>query len=191
MLTIGLAFWTLTLGLYPVSLADVWAATSGNGTDIQQLVVNELRLPRVTAAILVGLALGASGAIFQGLVRNPLVAPDIIGINAGAGLAAMATALVVLAAQVGLNPIVSVTLLASVVRDPAALGVPVPLMAAGLMAGWGLAMVTSPLTASMLMTARLARTSPYTVGYRWNGPFVLVTIALLWLAASAYGALVA
>lgn len=108
----------------------------------------------------------------------------------GPGLAAAATAAVVVAAQLGLNPIVSVTLLASVLSDTAALGVPEPVMAAGLMAGWGLAMATSPLTASMLMTARLGGVSPYTVGYRWNGPYVLAAMLILWLAATAAGLLV-
>lgn len=184
----------------PVS-AFVWMAVQrhrlGGGLGIRRAAVAFGRrsvsfFPGMRTEVTVLGSAGFVGVVLADMLPRAWVAEQILDLGlAGAGLAALATALVVLAAQVGLNPIVSVTLLASVVRDPAALGVPVPLMAAGLMAGWGLAMVTSPLTASMLMTARLARTSPYTVGYRWNGPFVLVTIALLWLAASAYGVLVA
>lgn len=132
---------------------------------------------------------GFIGVVLSDMLPQSWVAEQIMAFGlAGAGLAALATAAVVIAAQIGLNPIVSVTLLASVIRDPVALGVPVPVMAAGLMAGWGLAMVTSPLTASMLMTAKLAETSPYTVGYRWNGPYVLTAILLLWMGFSLYGA---
>ena len=81
--------WALTLGSFPVSVVEVYAALVGAGPDDTRFIVFELRLPRVLAAILVGPMLAMSGAIFQGLVRNPLVSPDIIGINAGAGLAAV------------------------------------------------------------------------------------------------------
>lgn len=131
---------------------------------------------------------GFIGVVLAELLPRSWAAERIVELGlSGTGLAALATALVVLAAQVGLNPIVSVTLLASALPEPMALGVPVPLMAVGLMAGWGLAMVTSPLTASMLITARLARASPYTVGYGWNGPYVAATCLLLWLTATLYG----
>jgi iron complex transport system permease protein len=48
------------------------------------MVVTEWRLPRVAMAILVGAALGVSGAIFQSLMRNPLGSPDVMGLNTGA-----------------------------------------------------------------------------------------------------------
>lgn len=52
--------------------------------------VTELRLPRAWAAVVVGAGLGAAGAITQSMLRNPLASPDIIGVTAGAGLAAVA-----------------------------------------------------------------------------------------------------
>ncbi|MEV0381605.1 iron chelate uptake ABC transporter family permease subunit [Nonomuraea sp. NPDC050643] len=52
-------------------------------------VVRDLRLPTATSGLAVGLALGAAGTIFQQLLRNPLASPDFVGINAGAGLAAI------------------------------------------------------------------------------------------------------
>lgn len=82
-LTLG-ATWAMTLGSYPISIPDVFLAAIGQGTDRQEFIVQDLRLPRVLAALMVGAALGMSGAIFQGLVRNELVSPDIIGINSGA-----------------------------------------------------------------------------------------------------------
>lgn len=81
--------WSMTLGSYHISFVDVVRAIAGTGTEDQLLVVRDLRLPRVLTAALVGGALAVSGAIFQGLVRNPLVSPDIIGVNAGATVIAV------------------------------------------------------------------------------------------------------
>jgi iron complex transport system permease protein len=95
---------TMTLGDFPVPLPDVLASTFGVGAadPAYDFVVRELRLPRALAAALAGAALAASGAIFQGLVRNPLVAPDIIGINAGASL--VAVYLIVITGSVAMVP---------------------------------------------------------------------------------------
>ncbi len=90
-LTIGLALLVLCLmlgavalatGTYPVSLAGVADALSGNGEEMVRTVVTEWRLPQVMLALLLGAALGMSGAIFQSLTRNPLGSPDIIGFAA-------------------------------------------------------------------------------------------------------------
>ncbi|WP_104205369.1 FecCD family ABC transporter permease [Billgrantia saliphila] len=54
------------------------------------LIVHEIRLPRIMLAILVGACLGVAGLLLQGLVRNPLASPDVIGITGGASLAAVA-----------------------------------------------------------------------------------------------------
>ncbi len=85
----ALACWALTLGSYPISVVDVVRALVGRGTEQHEFIVQTLRLPRLLAAVLIGAFLATSGAIFQGLVRNPLVSPDIIGINQGASLAAV------------------------------------------------------------------------------------------------------
>lgn len=58
-------------------------------------IVNTLRLPRMLVAALVGLGLGIAGTIMQGLTRNPLADPDILGISAGAGLVAVTLIVVV------------------------------------------------------------------------------------------------
>jgi iron complex transport system permease protein len=52
-------------------------------------VILQVRLPRIAAALVVGAALAAAGAAYQGLFRNPLVSPDILGVSAGAGLGAV------------------------------------------------------------------------------------------------------
>jgi iron complex transport system permease protein len=88
-LTVAIGAVALTLGDYQLPLADVLRALAGHGTLITYDVVVNNRLPRVLVGIGVGVAFAVSGAIFQRLARNPLVSPDLIGINAGAALAAV------------------------------------------------------------------------------------------------------
>jgi len=57
-------------------------------TAVQESIVMTIRLPRILAAILIGASLALAGASFQGLFRNPLVSPDILGVSAGAGCGA-------------------------------------------------------------------------------------------------------
>lgn len=85
----------LALGKFPVSpvelAATLGARLLGDGTSAdatRDAVIWHIRLPRVLAAALVGAALGAAGAAYQGLFRNPLVSPDILGVSAGCGLGA-------------------------------------------------------------------------------------------------------
>ncbi len=56
----------------------------GDAPRSMTMVVTEWRLPRVLMALLIGAALGVSGAIFQSLMRNPLGSPDVMGFNTGA-----------------------------------------------------------------------------------------------------------
>ena len=86
--------WALTLGDYPIPLADVWAALTGTAPDGVRRIVVEWRLPRIVLAVIAGASLGLSGAIFQSLTRNPLGSPDIIGFNAGAYTGALVVLLV-------------------------------------------------------------------------------------------------
>jgi iron complex transport system permease protein len=80
---VALALVSLALGDYPLSIPEVVAAiVSDQG--FASTIVLEWRMPRVAAAIIFGAALGASGALFQTLTRNPLGSPDIIGFSTGA-----------------------------------------------------------------------------------------------------------
>lgn len=77
-------------GPYPLGPSEVWATLLAGpqaGSDAA-IVVWKLRLPRIGAGLLVGAALSAAGAAYQGMFRNPLVSPDILGVSAGAGLGA-------------------------------------------------------------------------------------------------------
>lgn len=80
---------SVSVGDFPVPLADVLPAIFGFGGPDSDFIVRTLRLPRALTAVLVGCAFGLSGAIFQSLARNPLASPDIIGITAGASAAAV------------------------------------------------------------------------------------------------------
>jgi ABC-type enterobactin transport system permease subunit len=74
----------LQLGSIDISSTEVLQALAGQGPDNVYMIVTQWRLPRVLMALVLGAALGMSGAIFQSLIRNPLGSPDIIGFNTGA-----------------------------------------------------------------------------------------------------------
>ena len=77
----------VALGAANITPGDAWAAlTAFDGTSTSHLIIRTLRVPRVLIAALVGASLGVAGAIMQGLTRNPLADPGILGINAGAAL---------------------------------------------------------------------------------------------------------
>jgi len=92
---LGLAIVALGIGEFTVSVPDVVSALLGHGTGAVHMVVVEWRLPRVLLALLLGAAMGLSGAIFQSLTRNALGSPDIIGFNTGAYTGALVVILLV------------------------------------------------------------------------------------------------
>lgn len=81
---------SVSLGSKNTSPLDMFYTLIGKGTAENEMVIGTLRLPRIVVAIMVGAALGVSGAILQGIVRNPLASPDIFGITGGASVAAVA-----------------------------------------------------------------------------------------------------
>lgn len=94
----GLAIGT---GAVPLPLSALWRADL-ELTTLQRTVLLELRLPRVVLAMAVGAALASSGAVLQGLFRNPLAEPQLIGVSSGAALGAIA--MIVLGADLALPP---------------------------------------------------------------------------------------
>ncbi len=96
----------LTLGLvvgdFPIPAGRALVTAFWDRGGEYDFVVNSLRFPRVVVALLAGACLAVSGALFQSLVDNPLVSPDIIGINSGAAAAAMT--ILLLGGHVGLMP---------------------------------------------------------------------------------------
>lgn len=100
--TLGLAGLTLVLALASIAIGP--AGMSFGGSEQAWLILSEIRLPRTLLGVLVGAALGMSGAALQGYLRNPLAEPGIIGISGGAALGA------VLAIHTGLTAIFAIGL---------------------------------------------------------------------------------
>ena len=80
---------SLNTGLIKIDPLTVINTFLGNGSEQDELLLLEFRLPRIVIAVLIGMGLAVSGTVLQGVVKNPLADPGIIGINAGAGLAVM------------------------------------------------------------------------------------------------------
>jgi iron complex transport system permease protein len=87
----------------PLEVVRLLLGLSPSNADYTFIVMT-LRLPRALVALLVGMALGVAGTITQGILRNPLAAPGIIGINAGAALAAVIVIIVLSSAPIALLP---------------------------------------------------------------------------------------
>jgi len=86
---LGIALVNLASGDFAVPLADVVRSLAGQGDAGTHFIVHTLRLPRVLVTLLVGAALGISGAVFQSLTRNPLGSPDFVGLTVGASTGAL------------------------------------------------------------------------------------------------------
>lgn len=78
----------LVKGAVPIRLSDIWQAIASSEDTMARRIVWDLRIPRVIIGILVGMCLASAGALLQGVMRNPLADPGIIGVSSGAGLMA-------------------------------------------------------------------------------------------------------
>ena len=160
-------------GEYPVPPLEVVKTILGLPANPDYaFVINTLRLPRALVALLVGMGLATAGTILQGLTRNPLAAPEIIGINAGASLVAVAFIVLLPGVSVawlpvaaflgGLGAAISIYLLAWNRGSS-----PVRLILVGI----GLTALTGSLTSLMITF----------------GEINAVSQALVWLTGSVYG----
>jgi len=89
LLLISLSAFSMTYGSVSLSFEQVMAGFFGPADEPYSIIVRELRLPRILLGLMAGATLGLSGAALQGLLRNPLADPGIIGISASAGLGAV------------------------------------------------------------------------------------------------------
>jgi len=106
-------FLSLFLGRYPISPGEVGHVLLSpffnfdmQGYELQESVIVGIRMPRVLLAMLVGAGLSVSGAACQGIFKNPLVSPDLLGVSAGAGFGAVLGILLV-----GNGPLVTLSAL--------------------------------------------------------------------------------
>ncbi|WP_116950231.1 FecCD family ABC transporter permease [Jiangella endophytica] len=91
---VAVAVVSLTLGVFPIRAGDVIGILGGGGTLIERDVVLDDRLPRALTGLGAGAAFALSGAVLQRIAANPLVSPDVLGINSGAAMGALVVLLV-------------------------------------------------------------------------------------------------
>jgi iron complex transport system permease protein len=84
------AWLSLLVGTQPITPTDIVQALTAPSGSPSDAVVLHLRVPRTAAGLLAGAGLGLAGAVAQGLTRNPLAGPEVLGVNGGAALAAVA-----------------------------------------------------------------------------------------------------
>ncbi|MFB2772359.1 FecCD family ABC transporter permease [Pelatocladus sp. BLCC-F211] len=164
----------LERGEYPISPLDIVKTVLGidTGNPDHAFVIHNLRLPRSLVAFMVGVALAISGTIFQGLTRNPLADPGIIGINAGANLAAVT--------MIILFPSVPIyTLPLSAFAGALLMAVLIYLLA------WNKG--SSPILLILMGIGLSAIASAFTNLMITFGNIYDVSAALVWLAGSVYG----
>ncbi|SDL75144.1 hypothetical protein SAMN05192555_106267 [Franzmannia pantelleriensis] len=138
-----------------------------------------LLAPSANEIVVLGAA-GYLGHLCVALVDVQSLAPLITLLQPlGAVNAVLAMLMVVVLAQVGVNPIVTVTLLVGLLPSLAIEGLSPALIGASLMVGWALALMSSPMTASMLILSRFTGVASTRIGYRWNAHFLLASIPLL------------
>lgn len=80
---------SLMIGPVKFTLAEVWQGITVEEDTLARRIVWDLRIPRVLIGLMVGMCLAVAGSILQGVMRNPLADPGIIGVSSGAGLAAV------------------------------------------------------------------------------------------------------
>ncbi|MDQ0216159.1 iron complex transport system permease protein [Oikeobacillus pervagus] len=84
---VGMFFISMVFGAADSTIKDVWTALTSNAETDTTLMLREIRFPREVAAAFIGAALAVSGAIMQGITRNPLADPGLLGLTAGANAA--------------------------------------------------------------------------------------------------------
>ncbi|MEH1925515.1 FecCD family ABC transporter permease [Nostoc sp.] len=160
-------------GEYPISPLNIVKTILGldTGNPDHVFVIQNLRLPRTLVAFMVGVALAISGTIFQGLTRNPLADPGIIGINAGASLAAVVVIVLFPSAPVYTLPLsafAGALLMAILIYSLAWNNGSSPILL--ILMGVGLSAIASAITSLMITFGEISD----------------VGDALVWLAGSVY-----
>lgn len=171
---------------------EVFNVLLGKGTDKQNLIVFEFRLPRIVLSILVGIGMGASGCIMQSLLRNDMASPGTLGISSGSGL--FVILYVVVFSSGGISSAIAMPLLAFVGGMSAALLIfllsyrrgkevsPTGLILTGVALGSGYSAVTTLLTLK-LDESQMEFVQRWYAGSLWGdnwkylsvlGPWVLI-----------------
>ena len=160
------------LGQMQIHPLDVLKVLIGQGTSQDALIVNSFRMPRIVAALLVGMSLSVSGAILQSIIRNPLASPDVIGITGGASVAAVVFITLFETASIQLLPVAALIGAAVITLLIYALAykngvTPMRLVLVGV----GINAAAAALTTLLIVTS----------------PIYLTQKAVVWLTGSVYG----
>ncbi|WP_259391368.1 iron ABC transporter permease [Paenibacillus sp. 1011MAR3C5] len=164
---------SIGLGSLHVSVSDVLRTLIGLGEQKYELIVFQLRMPRIAASVLVGAAMAISGTILQALIRNPLASPDLLGTTSGA-TAAVVAFITIMNGQVNV------------------VWMPIVAMAGGCIASaitYSLAWRngSSPLRMAMIGVSVSSAMGALTIYFTLAGPIYLVSQALGWMAGTVYG----
>ena len=185
----------LVLGALSFPLPEVVAVLGGGGEELTRRVVVDGRLPRLLVAALAGAALGSSGLLLQGVVRNPLAAPEIVGVTSGAGAAALVALLLFPSLPVAFVPVAAfaggVLAFAAVVAIAWSGGLePVRLALVGLaMSALASAVIqTLVVAAGLRVAAALTWLAGSTYARGWDdalrlAPWVLILLPIAWFLA--------
>lgn len=178
---------SIGVGDFPIGLPQVIATILGQGERVDEFVVMDLRMPRALAGLVVGIALGVSGAITQSVARNPLASPDILGITGGAS--AVAVFLVTVSGGAAAAVVSSVGLSAAALAGGLCTGLLVYFLAWRrgidgfrlILIGISVSAVTQAITAWLLVTADIrdvARAQAWLIGSLDNRSWEEVWVAL-------------
>lgn len=185
---------TLFVGAANLSAQQVFALLF-SFSDSSDFVIHQYRLPRMLLAIGVGAGLGLSGVLVQGVIRNPLASPDLMGISAGAGLAATACLVLYPSAPVAMLPMVAMAgglLAAGFIAVLAYWSKPTPArlaligvaVSAFLASGIDFLLIVNPIeinTAMVWLTGSLWGRNWQQVPFIWSALLLLLPLAF-WLA---------
>nr|WP_245396603.1 hypothetical protein [Jiella sonneratiae] len=189
----GLAVTSIVTLFVPL-ISVAWIAhVSGNLSETARRVrrLAFVELPSYRSELVLLVMAGVIGTLGAALIQ-PLASGRALDLSSvPTWLVLVAPVFVVpILGQLGMNPILSVSMLAPLLPAPASLGIAPNLFAAAITAGWALAGATSPFTATTLLVGRLGHTSALTVGLVWNRAFtlwVMAGVSLLLLGFAGLG----
>ncbi|MCC5987045.1 MAG: hypothetical protein JJT95_05135 [Pararhodobacter sp.] len=175
----GVILFVPLAGLVLLAYIRGWAGLARLG----QYIAADVPTQRNEIAVLGNAAF--CGALLAVLLPEGSVGGGLQQIMPVAMIPALCLALVVLLGQAGLNPLISVAVLASTLADAAAIGLDPTVFAVALTTGWGLTIGSSSAAAATMVVGRLTAASAWTVGTRWNGAFTLAATATTMIAVTA------
>lgn len=184
---------SLMIGQVPLQLSEIWQVIVSKEDTMARRIVWELRFPRVLIGLIVGMCLASAGAILQGVMRNPLADPGIIGVTSGAGLAATVI-MIVFPAYIGLMPLAAflgalVTALAIYVLSWRGGTSPVRIILVGVAIN---AVIGACMSALMILYSdRVQTVLPWLAGgiqgVGWNQFEMIIYYSIVALALAIYG----